>query len=87
MAASPAKKIYIEKTVAFHLGSAKRVFDSGSRQDDMVENADGTPFVFNIRNGRTVGFRGQESVKYADIVSGGEGITMMVRLTGGVRAK
>ena len=87
LATSPAKKIYIEKTVAFHLGALKRGFDSGSLQDYMVENADETHFVFNMDNGRTIGFRGQESVKYADVVSGGEGITMMVRLTEGVRAK
>ena len=53
----------------------------------MVKNANETNFVFNMDNGRTIGFRGQESVKYADVLFGGEGITKMVRLTGGVRAK
>ncbi len=38
-------------------------------------------------NGRTLGFAGDDNVKYADVVSGGEGITMIVRLTGGKRAQ
>lgn len=84
LATSPAKKIYVEKTVAFHLGALKRGFDSGALQNDMVENADETHSIFNMDNGRTLGFRGQDRINYADVVSGGEGIPMMVRLTGGV---
>ena len=38
-------------------------------------------------NGRTLGFSGQEEVKYADAVSGGEGMTMVVRIIGGRDAK
>ncbi len=38
-------------------------------------------------NGRTLGFAGDDNVKYADVVSGGEGITMTVRVTGGKRAQ
>ncbi len=34
-------------------------------------------------NGRALGFAGDDNVKYADVVSGGEGITMILRLTGG----
>ncbi len=34
-------------------------------------------------NGRTAGCRGQEEVRYADGLSGNEGITMTVRITGG----
>lgn len=34
-------------------------------------------------NGKTLGFRGDNDVKYADVVSGGMGMTMVVRLTGG----
>jgi DDE superfamily endonuclease len=37
-------------------------------------------------NGRTLGFRGDNTVKYADVVSGGMGMTMVVRITGGPRA-
>ena len=34
-------------------------------------------------NGKTLGFRGDDNVKYADVVSAGVGMTMVVRLTGG----
>lgn len=38
-------------------------------------------------NGKTLGFKGDNHVKYADVVSGGDPITMMVRLTGGPSAR
>lgn len=34
-------------------------------------------------NGHTLGFKGDMEVKYADVVSGGDGMTMVVRLSGG----
>ena len=37
-------------------------------------------------NGRALGFRGDISVKYTDVVAGGEAITMVVRISGGRRA-
>ncbi len=69
--------------VAFHLGELKRGFESGQLNENQIENADETHFVFNMDNVRTVGFRSQEHVRYADVESGNKGITMMVRITGG----
>ena len=43
--------------------------------------------MINRDNGRTLGFRGDTEVKYADVVSGGIGMTMMVYITGGSRAR
>lgn len=86
LAVSPEKQLFIERSIAFHLGTMKRCFASGELNEDTIENADETHFVFNMDNGRTVGMRGDEHVKYADVVSGDEGITMMVRVTGGARA-
>ena len=40
-----------------------------------------------IDNVRTVGFRGDEKVKYSDVVSGEQSITMMVRISSGVQAR
>ena len=51
----------------------------------LIENADETHF-FNTEKDRRIGMHGQESIKYAYVVSGGEGITMMVKITGGVHA-
>eukprot|EP00171_Calliarthron_tuberculosum_P022372 IDg22372t1 len=80
---SPAKELFIEKEVAFHLGVLARQFRNKELDEIDVENADETHFVINIDNGRTLGFSGESEVKYADVVSGGEGMTMVVRISGG----
>lgn len=67
---SPAKQEVIDKQVAYHLGVLSRLFTSGELSEDDVENADETHFVINMDNGCTLGFKGDECVKYADIVSG-----------------
>ena len=79
---SPEKQFKIETQVAYHLGQMKK-FNSGELNENLVENIDETHFVINMDNGRTLGFRGDENVKYADVVSGDESLTMMVRITGG----
>ena len=61
-------------------------FQSGILDENTVENVDETHFIINMDNGRTLGFRGDDNVKYADVVSGGVGMTMVVRLTGGPHA-
>ena len=48
-----------------------------------MENVDETHFIVNMDNGRTLGFRGDDAVKYADVVSSGLGMTMVVRVSGG----
>lgn len=45
-----------------------------------MESADETHFLINMDKGRTLGFHGDERVKYADVTSGGEGMTMMIRI-------
>ena len=80
---SPEKELHIQKTIAFHMGELHRGFASGELDENLIENMDETHFVVNVDNGRTLGVRGDNDVKYADVVSGGEGMTMMVRLTGG----
>ena len=83
---SPEKQCFIEKTVAHHLGVVKRGFDTGELNEDFVFNMDETHFVINVDNGKTLGFRGDEDVKYADVVSGGESMTMVVLISGGYKA-
>lgn len=34
-------------------------------------------------NGRTLGFLGDETIKYADVTSGGDGMTIIARISGG----
>lgn len=84
---SQAKLQHIEKEVAFHLGELQRGFADGSLDENAIENIDETHFVVDFDNGKTLGFCGDETVKYADVVSGGEGMTMVVRLSGGPSAR
>lgn len=78
---SPEKQQFIYNTIAFHLGTLKRDFYSGRINEDLIPNAEETHFVFNMDKGRTIGIRGENTVKYADVTSGGEGITMMVHVS------
>jgi DDE superfamily endonuclease len=84
---SSEKQLSIEKNIAYHLGQVKRDFDSGVLDENLVENADETHFVDNMDSKKTLALKGAENVKYADVVGGGEGMTLMVRVTGGVDAK
>lgn len=80
---STAKQLDIEKRVAFQFGEVWREFGKGMLNEDLVETIDETHFVVNFDTGKTLGFASSEDVKYSDVVSGGHGITMLVRLTGG----
>ncbi|KAL3678328.1 hypothetical protein R1sor_021284 [Riccia sorocarpa] len=78
---------HMEMSVAYHMGKLSREFHSGQLDEDMLENVDETHFIINMDNGYTLGFQGDQEVKYADLVSGGQGMTMIVRLTGGRNAR
>ncbi len=41
--------------MVFHLGELKKGIESGQLNENHIENADETHFVFNMDNGRTVG--------------------------------
>lgn len=83
---SPEKEQQIEMSTAFHLGILHRGFQSGDFDENLIENIDETHFSINMDNGRTLGFRGDTSVTYADVVAGGEAMTMVIRISGGRRA-
>ncbi|ETO82009.1 hypothetical protein F444_03758 [Phytophthora nicotianae P1976] len=70
---SPQKVEDIEKQVAYHLGKLKRGFESGLYDENAIENIDETHFVVDFDNGKTLGFGDEKQVKYADVVSGGDG--------------
>lgn len=81
------KKIeLIEREVAHHLGSMMREFQSGELDECVVFNADETHFVVDLNDGRTLAMKGDTDVKFADVVSGDVGMTMMVMLGGGSRS-
>ncbi len=81
---SPEKREAIDRAVVAYLGQMSRRFASGELNEEHVANMDETHFIINVDNGRTLGFKGDEEVKYSDVSSGGEGMTMVLKLTGGV---
>lgn len=60
----------------------ERQFRCGIIDDNYVENADETHVLVNVDNGRTLVFAGDAEIKYADVVSRGEAMTMVVRISG-----
>lgn len=79
---SPVKQEQKERDVAFHLGVVCKAFSNEESNEDMVEKFDETHFVVNRDNGRNLSFAGCGKVKFSDLSSGGEGMTMMVPITG-----
>ncbi|CAM6105080.1 unnamed protein product [Calypogeia fissa] len=55
LATSPTHQEYMEKNVAYHLGTVQKQFQAGELNEDMVENIDEAHFVFNMDNGKTLG--------------------------------
>ncbi len=48
---------------------------------------DETHFISNMDNNKMLVIRGVQKVNYADVVSGGDELTMVLRLRGGFKAK
>jgi hypothetical protein len=80
---SPEKTDEMKRALSTHMG--QREFESGELDENFVENGDETHFVMNMDNGKTLAAINEMSIKYADVVSGGVGMTMYVRLSGGAR--
>ena len=84
---SPGKEMQLEREIAYHLGYLARQFRTKQIDENDVENADEMHFVIDMDNRSTLGFTGDEWVNYTDVVSEGEGMNMLVRLSGGRDAK
>ena len=80
---SPEKETQIEMHITYLLGILHRGFQNGSFDENLMENPDETHFTVNMDNGKALGFWGDTSVKYADVVAGGEAMTMVVQISGG----
>jgi hypothetical protein len=83
LSCSPGKELQIEMQAGHHLDVLQRGFQTGIFDENLIENIDETHFVVNMDNGHTLGFRGDTTVKYADVVSGGDTMTMVVRISEG----
>ena len=51
-----------------------------------MENVNETHFVVNLDNSYTLGFRGDTMLKYAKVISGGNSMTMVIRIYGSRRS-
>ena len=83
LSCSPKKEQEIEMHTAHHLGVLQRRFQSGEFDENLIDNLDETHFVINVDNGRTLGFRGDSTVRYAEVVFGGDSMTMVIQISGG----
>jgi len=54
--------------------------------ENLIENIDEIHFVVNIDSGRTLGFLGETSIKYAEEVSSEDSITTVERISEGHHA-
>lgn len=77
----------VEPEVAYHLGKLSQDFRSGRIHEDDVSNADETQFQIDLNDGRTLEMRGDHNIRFADVVSGDQGMTMMLLIGGGSRAE
>lgn len=83
---SDEKQASIEKGVAAHLENLKREFEAGNLDENSVYNMDETHLVFDMDNGYCLGTIGTTAVTYQDVVGGGEGMTLVIKIRGGVNA-
>ena len=70
----------------YHLDVLHRGFQSGVFDENFMENVYKTHFVVNLDNGRTLRFKDDTSVKYAEVVSGEDSLTMVIRIFRGRRS-
>eukprot|EP00737_Agarophyton_chilense_P003809 gb/GEZJ01004563.1/.p1 GENE.gb/GEZJ01004563.1/~~gb/GEZJ01004563.1/.p1 ORF type:complete len:146 (-),score=13.63 gb/GEZJ01004563.1/:648-1085(-) len=80
------KQEKIEREVAYHLGVLSGDFRSNRLREDDIFNADETLFCMNVDMHKTLALAGDTNFRYADVVSGDDGITMMVLMSGGASA-
>ena len=84
---SAGKQRDIEKGVAYHLGCVKQLFGSGDLDENLVKNIDENNFLVNMDNRITITKKASKNFKYANVVSGGEGMTLVAIITRGSNSK
>lgn len=86
-ALSPSKQKELDGDVSWHLGYMCILLSIMVANENDMENADKTHFVINMGNGRILGFAGESELKYAEFVSGEEGMSTIARYCGGRDAR
>ena len=65
------------------MGVLQQALENGLFDKNLMENVDKTHFVVNLDNSHILRFRRDTTVKYAEVVSGGNSITMVIKIYGG----
>jgi hypothetical protein len=76
----PSKKLHVEMIVAFLIGTLEKRLCNKNFHEDYMDNVDEINFIINRDNGKNWGFEVKARL-YANVVSNGEKITMIVRMT------
>ena len=76
-----------EKNIAFFLGNISREFQSGALDENCVENVDEGHFLYDLDDRYCSAKRGSRDINYLGMVSGSEGVTVVLRVTGGSNSK
>lgn len=76
-----------DRVIAYHVGLLARAFQKGDLLEENVETLGVFHFIVNAENGYTLGFSGEPNASYSDIMKGGRGMTMLLRVSGGKDAK
>ena len=79
---SPENKLQIKMVTASYLGVLCRVFRVVFFYENLIKNIDETYFFMNLDNGQMLGFRGDTSVKYVEVVCDRDSMTMVIRIYG-----
>ena len=64
------------------MGVLQRRFQSSEFNENLMDNLDKTHFVIKVDNGQTLGFKGDSIVRHAEVVSGEDFMTMVVKIYG-----
>ena len=80
---SPKKELQIKRAITYFLEMLRRDFKSGIFDENVMENVDRTYFVVNLNNSWTLRFKCDTSVKYTEVVFGGDSMTIVMKIFGG----
>lgn len=83
---SPEKSRELEIDIVSQLGRLRIGFENREFIEEGMENVDETHFLSDMSDGRTLGFTNDDKVCYADVTSGTQCMTMLLRISCGRNA-
>lgn len=77
---SAAKKSFILRNLAYHCGFLFSEIRVDEHCKDYTENSDKPNFLFNVDNGRALGFKGDEDIEWRPFVYRSMEMTTVIRI-------